>query len=624
MATICALLVVTFSAVFPTANAAVGDTDQYMILNGSTQYGGNTTAATLDSFNAISIELWINPSGSVCSGNLVARRNAFAIYCTSTGYLNYALQGAVGWSGVDTGFLVPTNEWHHIALTRAANTNSVNMYYDGQLFYTGTADGAQTSSISSASSTPLNIGARNNSTTFFNGAIDEVRISNVVRPVDDIRTDMTTWGIGNENGVVAYYDFNDVSGTSVLNKIPNAPSDSNLTLTGTPTFTNIESTSLINGKVITTFKRSYLSANGGWKVPTDAGTVDLLVIAGGGGGGSRAGGGGGAGGYVLASNLSLTPGANETITVGIGGLSYVGGRSSNGGNSVFGSRRSALGGGSGGGASGLNNINRVGSNGGSGGGASGDYNTANSSAAYGYGNQNSTIGYGSGNNGGSGLNNATGWAGGGGGGAGGGGTNGVTATGGAGGSGVIDPIGGTTTCFASGGGGGVNSGFTGGSAGTCAGGITTAGVGTSGNISTGTNAKANSGSGGGGSGYSGGTDAWGGAGGSGIVIVRYVYINTVTQPTIGTDVAIYRNSTALTVTSAVAARATFYFQGKIISGCRNIATTTTGSNFTATCSWKPSLHGLLAIRVVVVPTDTYIASATRTTNISVVKRTNNR
>ena len=95
--------------------------------------------------------------------------------------------------------------------------------------------------------------------------------------------------------------------------------------------------------------------------------LSYLVIAGGGAGGHQHGGGGGAGGYRVAyqtdtsggggsteSTITVTPGANFTVTIGAGGAGVVGGGSSEfgsdgneGNDSTFGSITST-GGGSGG------------------------------------------------------------------------------------------------------------------------------------------------------------------------------------------------------------------------------------------------------------------------------------
>ena len=107
-------------------------------------------------------------------------------------------------------------------------------------------------------------------------------------------------------------------------------------------------------------------------VPNTSITADVLTIAGGGGAGAYYGGGGGAGGVVYSSSQALTA-ISYTITIGAGGTGANGtsyGIGGNGVNSQFGALTAAVGGGGGGG--GGSSTPGAGQNGGSGGGGSGN------------------------------------------------------------------------------------------------------------------------------------------------------------------------------------------------------------------------------------------------------------
>lgn len=236
------------------------------------------------------------------------------------------------------------------------------------------------------------------------------------------------------------------------------------------------------------------TANGTFTV-TEAGQVDVLVVAGGGGGGGVIGGGGGAGGMIVTTAHAVAAGP-IAVTVGMGGAGGIGlNRGLNGTNSAF-DAIVAFGGGGGGGWN-----YQAGNPGGSGGGQSGNGSTAAAAGTNGQGYA-----------GGVSSNNANGGSGGGG--AGGPGTNGIAAQAGRGGVGAPCGFSGATLYYAGGGGGGAKIGT--GKAG--AGG---AGGGGSGSASgVGSNAVPNTGGGGGG-GAGTATHYAGGSGGSGIVIVRY-------------------------------------------------------------------------------------------------------
>ena len=255
-----------------------------------------------------------------------------------------------------------------------------------------------------------------------------------------------------------------------------------------------------------------------WTVPTGVTWVQVLVVGGGGGGGTgRGGAGGGAGGYVLNANYTVTPGAVIPVTVGAGGNGgTTTGGSTSGSASVFGTL-TAPGGGAGGNFTGGGQL--TGSTGGSGGGGAGGASYAGAAGTVG-------VGF-AGGNGSSGAGGC--YFGGGGGGAnnaGGSALSGCGGGAGAGGSGKANSITGTSTYYAGGGSGspvGTNTASLGGGGG---GGGSLVNGNSNGIQVNGFPGTANTGGGGGGGGY-GYSSATsyvyypGGAGGSGVVIVRY-------------------------------------------------------------------------------------------------------
>ncbi|MBM4210578.1 MAG: fibronectin type III domain-containing protein, partial [Gammaproteobacteria bacterium] len=250
--------------------------------------------------------------------------------------------------------------------------------------------------------------------------------------------------------------------------------------------------------------------------------IDYLVVAGGGASGGNVGGGGGAGGMrctvtatggsgSLESALPLTVSTNYTVTVGAGaagGNDGSGSTGASGSNSVFSTITSTGGGGGAGRTAGAQTT--VG-NGGSGGGGGG---STSGSATGGTGNSNEGFA------GGTGVVGATSnTGGGGGGGASAVGGNAGSGKAGDGGAGRATSITGSSVTYAGGGGGG---GLT--SSGGSRGFGGAGGGGNGQNGAVGTAGTANTGGGGGG-----GSDLQAGsAGGSGVVILRYPSIYTIT------------------------------------------------------------------------------------------------
>jgi hypothetical protein len=249
-------------------------------------------------------------------------------------------------------------------------------------------------------------------------------------------------------------------------------------------------------------------------------TVDYLVVAGGGGSGYTHGGGaggGGAGGFRTANGFAVTGGTRYTVVVGNGGAPGTsdGTRGANGEDSSFSTIVS-----SGGGGGGAWISQPSGGSGGSGGGAS-------YSGAVGTGNSPSTSPS-QGSNGGLGdTTSTTGEGGGGGGGAGavGGNAQNTGNLGGTGGNGSASSISGSSVTYAGGGGGGAGANGSTASSGGSGGG------GNGGSASVAAQAGTPNTGGGGGGGPSTYTYKIGGAGGSGIVIIRYA--NTYDDLTVG-------------------------------------------------------------------------------------------
>ena len=613
-----ATLLCLMPGISPPAQAATFERDTAIDLNGSAQYGyaGNSTA--LRTFNAITIEFWAKPDVT-CSGNMVAKNLDYAIYC-SAGELNYAFsRTGVSWVGVSTNIKIPANEWHHIALVRPASTATAYVYIDGQLSYTGTADAASTSAISSNTSTFLNVGARGQSTTYFNGIIDELRIFNTTRTEAQVAADMHTWGNMGLSSVVAYYDFNSVSGSTISNKALNPDANSDLTINGAPTFPTIESSVASGDQIVTTFPRSYLNSSGGWYGPDGVAKYWALIVAGGGGGGSDEGGGGGAGGLIDSATVRLTANSPITIDVGQGGKGATGTSGANGseldpgnnGQNTFLSTFTAIGGG--GGGTSVNTANapaRNGLSGGSGGGGAGESVAGRAGGA-------GTTGQGFA--GGAGINAAGG--GGGGGAAEAGNTDGNSL----GGDGVASSITGTSVIYAGGGGGG-NGNTSSAQYGAGAGG---GGIGGS---STLANAAGTAGLGGGGGGGCGalacgpaGIAYSGASGGSGVIILRYMAVSGVfltslsysTTPTKST-------STTITAVISVAGQVRFTAKGARIKNCLTRPTSGASPTYTVTCSWKPAIHGPNDIEMRITPTDSNFVATTLKESVIVARRSSTR
>jgi hypothetical protein len=116
------------------------------------------------------------------------------------------------------------NQWMHLAATEDSSGN-VKIYKNGIEVATGTT--GVPASVSRANSYI----ARSNwvDDEYFSGKIDEVRIWDDVRTETEIRENMCQELSGTENGLVAYYKFNEASGTTADNSEGTSALDGTLT-----------------------------------------------------------------------------------------------------------------------------------------------------------------------------------------------------------------------------------------------------------------------------------------------------------------------------------------------------------------------------------------------------------
>jgi hypothetical protein len=175
----------------------------------------------------------------------------------------------------------------------------------------------------------------------------------------------------------------------------------------------------------------------------------------------------------------------------------------------------------------------------------------------------------------------------------------------------------TNTGFIAGGGGGGTT--------TTAGTAGSGGAGAGGSNTTqfpGYSAVLNTGSGGGGSGY-GGSPKIGGTGGSGLIIIKYAVVAATINSfnlTANAITAIYRKTSTVNINVNTPSKVTFRAKGVVITGCKNRVASGSGSSYTATCSWKPSVRGQVDLTAVVVPTGPWANTTTSPLSIRVSNR----
>ena len=219
-----------------TVNVAVsGSVVSNNVFGGSLSFDGTNDKISVPDNNALdltsnyTLEAWIYPKAFNWLGGIISKyntnsSNGYMLRLTSSG--NYR---GLSFDGMETADnILNANTWYHIA---AVNNNGTRT-----LYVNGTAVPMTGSAYVQANGDPLIIGKDFNAesgTRFFNGDIDEIRIWNTARTIQQITAAKDAPLVGNESNLVLYYNFNqgtrggdNTATTTIANVAPT-------TLTGT-------------------------------------------------------------------------------------------------------------------------------------------------------------------------------------------------------------------------------------------------------------------------------------------------------------------------------------------------------------------------------------------------------
>ncbi|MDP6586979.1 MAG: LamG domain-containing protein, partial [Anaerolineales bacterium] len=187
--------------------------------NGSNGYVEVPHNSSLDLKNNFTIEAWVNVDDS--SDNTILDKgnynNLFATHSNGSPGLGYYDRNN-NWT-YSSG-TIPTDTWVHVAVVFQTGTDNLKFYKDGALLSSHTVN-----SESPTDSGVMNIGRQSPSSCYCNymgGSIDELRIWSVVRDQSEIQANMNKSLTGSESGLVAYYEMNDGSGTSLADSSRNS------------------------------------------------------------------------------------------------------------------------------------------------------------------------------------------------------------------------------------------------------------------------------------------------------------------------------------------------------------------------------------------------------------------
>ena len=154
------------------------------------------------------VEAWIHPLSAADQRAPIIRMDRFYFQVFENNRL------AVYWYGkspagyhFSSANSIPMNEWTHVAVVW--NSSGVRFYINGKL------DTSVSTSGTAESTNWVNIGQEDSSRRY-NGMIDDVRVWNKTRTIEEIRMGMTNPLKGDESGLVGYWRFDEGSGSSVF------------------------------------------------------------------------------------------------------------------------------------------------------------------------------------------------------------------------------------------------------------------------------------------------------------------------------------------------------------------------------------------------------------------------
>ncbi|MCF8366064.1 MAG: hypothetical protein K9H16_09795 [Bacteroidales bacterium] len=197
-------------AMAPPGNALDFDgTDDYVsILNNESNFDFTT---------AMTIEAWIKVDNFDEDWQAIVTKGDGAWRLHRHSGTNHISFGTSGLSNVDLEGTTDLNngQWHHVACVFDGSTKYI--YVDGTLDISVSASGTI-----ATNNYLVNIAENGENTgRYFNGLIDEVRIWNIARTQTEIQDNKNNVLTGNESGLVAYYKFDQTSGSYLYDHTEN-------------------------------------------------------------------------------------------------------------------------------------------------------------------------------------------------------------------------------------------------------------------------------------------------------------------------------------------------------------------------------------------------------------------
>ncbi len=197
-----------------------GSQNYAMSMSGSDGNSSNINISGLNlNSSTFTIEMWVKPNGEQNpNSGLLFNSNNYGLEYTSNWQRDAYTLRIMAPSGQGDQYAqlsespyISSDEWHHVVVVVTDNSRAI--YVDGKKDEEEITDAGTFSYDFTTGSTYLGWDPNGNDRAYY-GLMDEIRVWNYARSIEEIKNDKLTVLNGNENGLVAYYNFDDKATTA--------------------------------------------------------------------------------------------------------------------------------------------------------------------------------------------------------------------------------------------------------------------------------------------------------------------------------------------------------------------------------------------------------------------------
>ena len=192
---------------------------QALSFDGSDDYIGIENSDDLQITGNQTIEMWLKPASFSVRMNPINK----CYYCEgaitqeTSGTFHYYFGNGSSYCTSTSSTAIALNTWSHLAVVRDFDNMLIKWYIGGELVNQAEISNDFTQAATSTDNLKIGEGYTRN----YNGAIDEVRVWNIVRSQADIQQDKNRKLTGAETGLAGCWSFDEGSGTQAFDKTVN-------------------------------------------------------------------------------------------------------------------------------------------------------------------------------------------------------------------------------------------------------------------------------------------------------------------------------------------------------------------------------------------------------------------